>query len=78
MVRILCEKYRVIAGIPEQVTPSLLRHTSAVWQLVDGADPEVLKIQLGHDRDDVMIHYIDRARQLGENELRGWQQGALF
>ncbi len=78
MVRILCEKYRMLAGIPEQVTPSLLRHTSAVWQLVDGVDPEVLKIQLGHDRDDVMIHYIDRARQLGENELRGWQQGALF
>jgi site-specific recombinase XerD len=78
MVRILCEKYRVLAGIPEQVTPSLLRHTSAVWQLVDGADPEVLKIQLGHDRDDVMIHYIDRARQLGENELRGWRQEALF
>lgn len=78
MVRLLCEKYRTIAGIPEQVTPSLLRHTSAVWQLVDGADPETLKIQLGHDRDDVMIHYIDRARQLGENELRGWQQETLF
>lgn len=78
MVRILCEKYRTLAGIPEPVTPSLLRHTSAVWQLVDGADPEVLKIQLGHDRDDVMIHYIDRARQLGENELRGWRQEQLF
>lgn len=78
MVRILCEKYRAIAGIPEQVTPSLLRHTSAVWQLVDGVDPEVLKIQLGHDRDDVMIHYIDRARQLQENELRSWRQESLF
>jgi len=78
MVRLLCEKYRMIAGIPEQVTPSLLRHTSAVWQLVDGADPEVLKIQLGHDRDDVMLHYIDRARTLQENELRSWQQESLF
>lgn len=78
MVRLLCEKYRVIAGIPEQVTPSLLRHTSAVWQLVDGADPEVLKIQLGHDRDDVMLHYIDRARLLSENEQRSWHQGSLF
>ncbi len=78
MVRILCEKYRTLAGIPEQVTPSLLRHTAAVWQLVDGADPEVLKIQLGHDRDDVMIHYIDRARQLSDNEVRGWQQEQLF
>ncbi|MDP9311515.1 MAG: tyrosine-type recombinase/integrase [Chloroflexota bacterium] len=78
MVRILCEKYRTLAGIPEQVTPSLLRHTSAVWQLVDGADPEILKIQLGHDRDDVMIHYIDRARQLSDNEVRGWQQEQLF
>lgn len=78
MVRLLCEKYRTIAGIPDQVTPSLLRHTSAVWQLVDGVDPEVLKIQLGHDRDDVMVHYIDRARLLKENELRGWQQESLL
>jgi site-specific recombinase XerD len=78
MVRVLCEKYRKLAGIPIQVTPSLLRHTSAVWQLVDGADPEVLKIQLGHDRDDVMFHYVERARQLKENELRGWQQESLF
>ena len=78
MVRIICEKYRVFAGIPDQVTPSLLRHTSAVWQLVDGADPEVLKIQLGHDRDDVMLHYIDRARQLGANEQRSWQQETLL
>lgn len=78
MVRILCEKYRIIAGVPEPVTPSLLRHTSAVWQLVDGADPETLKIQLGHDRDDVLLHYIDRARQLSENELRVWQQESLF
>lgn len=78
MVRVLCEKYREIAGIPDQVTPSLLRHTSAVWQLVDGADPETLKIQFGHDRDDVMLQYIDRARQLRENEMRTWQQGRLF
>ncbi|HEX6289919.1 MAG TPA: tyrosine-type recombinase/integrase [Herpetosiphonaceae bacterium] len=78
MVRLLCEKYRTLAGIPEQVTPSLLRHTSAVWQLVDGADPDVLKIQLGHDRDDVMLHYIDRARLLKENELRSWQQESLL
>ncbi|HEY0739492.1 MAG TPA: tyrosine-type recombinase/integrase [Herpetosiphonaceae bacterium] len=78
MVRLLCEKYRMIAGIPDQVTPSLLRHTSAVWQLVDGVDPEVLKIQLGHDRDDVMLHYIDRARLLKENELRSWQQESLL
>lgn len=78
MVRLLCEKYRTLAGIPEPVTPSLLRHTSAVWQLVDGVDPEVLKIQLGHDRDDVMIHYIDRARLLSDNELRGWHQERLF
>lgn len=78
MVRLLCEKYRTIAGIPDQVTPSLLRHTSAVWQLVDGVDPEVLKIQLGHDRDDVMLHYIDRARLLKENELRSWQQESLL
>ncbi len=78
MVRVLCEKYRMLAGIPEQVTPSLLRHTSAVWQLVDGADPDVLKIQLGHDRDDVMIHYIARARQLGENEQRSWQQESFL
>ena len=64
MVRILCEKYRERAGIPEQVTPSLLRHTSAVWQLVDGADPEQLKLQFGHEREDVMVHYISRASQL--------------
>ena len=78
MVRLLCEKYRMIAGIPEQVTPSLLRHTSAVWQLVEGVDPDVLKIQLGHDRDDVMIHYLDRARLLKENDLRGWRQESLL
>jgi site-specific recombinase XerD len=78
MVRILCEKYRTMAGIPRQVTPSLLRHTCAVWLLVDGADPEHLKIQLGHDRDDVMLRYIDRARMLQESELRSWQQGTLF
>jgi integrase/recombinase XerD len=78
MVRVLCEKYRELAGIPIQVTPSLLRHTSAVWQLVDGSDPEVLKIQLGHDRDDVMLHYVERARQLRENEARSWHQESLF
>ena len=78
MVRLLCEKYRAQAGIPEQVTPSLLRHTSAVWQLVDGADPEQLKLQLGHEREDVMVHYISRAKQLSENELRGYYQQTLF
>lgn len=78
MVRILCEKYRTMAGIPRQVTPSLLRHTCAVWKLVDGADPEHLKIQLGHDRDDVMLRYVDRARILQETELRSWSQGSLF
>lgn len=78
MVRLLCEKYRVLAGIPDQVTPSLLRHTCAVWQLVDGADPELLKIQLGHDRDDVMVHYLERSRQLETNERRSWQQESLL
>ena len=78
MVRLLCEKYRQRAGIPEQVTPSLLRHTSAVWQLVDGADPEQLKLQLGHEREDVMVHYVSRASQLRENELRGWRQQSLL
>jgi site-specific recombinase XerD len=78
MVRLLCEKYREQAGIPEQVRPSLLRHTSAVWQLVDGADPEQLKLQLGHEREDVMVHYVSRASQLRENELRSWRQQSLF
>lgn len=78
MVRIICEKYRKLAGILEPVTPSLLRHTSAVWQLVDGAEPEQLKLQLGHERDDVMIHYITRARQLQEHEIRRLSQGSLF
>ncbi len=78
MVRLLCEKYRKLAVIPEQVTPSLLRHTSAVWQLVDGADPEQLKVQLGHEREDVMVHYITRASQLRENDLRAWSQQSLF
>ncbi len=78
MVRLVCEKYRKLAGIPQQVTPSLLRHTSAVWQLVDGADPDQLKLQLGHEREDVMVHYINRSRQLQENDLRAWQQESLF
>jgi site-specific recombinase XerD len=78
MVRILCEKYRERAGIPEQVTPSLLRHTSAVWQLVDGADPEQLKLQLGHEREDVMVHYVSRASQLRAHERGGWQQESLL
>ncbi len=78
MVRILCEKYRERAGIPEQVTPSLLRHTCAVWQLVEGVDPEQLKLQLGHEREDVMVHYINRASQLRAHELRGWQQESLL
>jgi site-specific recombinase XerD len=78
MVRLLCEKYRALAGIPEQVTPSLLRHTSAVWQLVDGADPEELKLQLGHEREDVMVHYINRARLLRANEPENWHQSSLL
>lgn len=78
MVRILCEKYRERAGIPEQVTPSLLRHTSAVWQLVDGADPDQLKLQFGHEREDVMVHYVSRASQLKDHEARGWQQETLL
>jgi site-specific recombinase XerD len=78
MVRVLCEKYRERAGIPIEVKPSLLRHTSAVWQLVDGADPEILRTQLGHDRDDVMVRYIERAHQLADNEARSWQQTQLL
>lgn len=78
MVRVLCEKYRQRAGIPIEVRPSLLRHTSAVWQLVDGADPERLRSQLGHDRDDVMVRYIERAAQLADNEARSWQQERLL
>jgi site-specific recombinase XerD len=78
MVRLLCEKYRKLAGIPQQVTPSLLRHTSAVWQLVDGVDPDQLKLQFGHEREDVLVHYINRARQLRENDLRAWQQQSLL
>lgn len=78
MVRVLCEKYRQRAGIPIEVKPSLLRHTSAVWQLVDGVDPETLRIQFGHDRDDVLVRYIERAGQLAENEARAWQQERLL
>ena len=78
MVRLLCEKYRSLAGIPEQVTPSLLRHTAAVWQLVDGVDPEQLKLRFGHEREDVLVHYISRASQLREHDLRGWQQTSLL
>ncbi len=78
MVRVLCEKYRQRAGIPIEVKPSLLRHTAAVWQLVDGADPETLRIQFGHDRDDVLVRYIERAGQLAENEARSWQQERLL
>jgi integrase/recombinase XerD len=78
MVRLVCEKYRHAAGILEQVTPSLLRHTSAVWKLVDGADPDQLKLQFGHEREDVMVHYVSRARQLRENDLLQMTQGTLF
>src|SRR3954447_11786580 len=78
MVRLLCEKYRMLAGILEPVTPSLLRHTCAIWQLVDGADPEQLKLQLGHEREDVMVHYITRASQLRENDARRMRQQSLF
>lgn len=78
MVRLVCEKYRKLAGIPQQVTPSLLRHTSAVWQLVDGIDPDQLKLQFGHEREDVLVHYVNRARQLRENDLRAWQQSSLL
>lgn len=78
MVRVLCEKYRQRAGIPIEIKPSLLRHTCAVWQLVEGADPQMLRIQLGHDRDDVMVRYIERAQQLAENEARSWQQERLL
>ncbi len=78
MVRLVCEKYRQLAGILEPVTPSLLRHTSAIWKLVDGADPDQLKLQFGHEREDVMVHYVSRARQLRENDLRQMSQGTLF
>ncbi len=78
MVRLLCEKYRHLAGILEPVTPSLLRHTSAVWQLVDGVDPDQLKLRLGHEREDVMVHYVSRASQLVENDIRRWRQDSLF
>ena len=78
MVRLVCEKYRRLAGILEPVTPSLLRHTSAIWKLVDGADPDQLKLQFGHEREDVMVHYVSRARQLRENDLHQMTQGTLF
>lgn len=78
MIRILCEKYRELAGIPREITPSLLRHTCAVWQLVDGAEPEHIKLRFGHEREDVLVHYLHRARQLQEVEAKNWKQATLL
>jgi len=74
------EGYAAIAGIRKAVRPSLLRHTFAVLALVRGEDYEAVKLtpstspsscsggtsgrRLGHEIDDVMQQYVQRAHQL--------------
>jgi len=63
-VRLLAKKYAVAAGIRKTVRPSILRHTFAVLSLARGVDYETVKLILGHEIDDVMQLYVQRARQL--------------
>lgn len=63
-VRLVVKKYAAIAGIRKAVRPSLLRHTFAVLALVRGEDYEAVKLTLGHEIDDVMQQYVQRAHQL--------------
>ena len=63
-VRLVVKKYAAIAGIRKAVRPSVLRHTFAVLALVRGEDYEAVKLILGHEIDDVMQQYVQRAHQL--------------
>lgn len=63
-VRLLVKKYAEAAGIRKAVRPSLLRHTFGVLALVRGEDYETVKLTLGHEIDDVMQQYVQRAHQL--------------
>jgi integrase/recombinase XerD len=63
-VRLMVKKYAAAAGIRKAVRPSILRHTFAVLALVRGEDYETVKLTLGHEIDDVMQQYVQRAHQL--------------
>lgn len=63
-VRLVVKKYAAAAGIRKTVRPSILRHTFAVLALVRGEDYEAVKLTLGHEIDDVMQQYVQRAHQL--------------
>lgn len=63
-IRLLVKKYAAAAGIRKTVRPSLLRHTFGVLSLLRGEDYETVKMTLGHEIDDVMQQYVQRAHQL--------------
>jgi len=71
-VRLLVKKYADMAGIRKPVRPSILRHTFAVLALMRGVDYETVRLNLGHEIDDVMQLYARRARH-----LQGLRQIAL-
>lgn len=57
-------RYAKAAGLHKHVTPSLLRHTCAVLRLAAGERYADVKRIMGHELDDIMVQYVERARNL--------------
>lgn len=59
--------YRIVARIAGQVgvraSPHLLRHTFATNYLLNGADPESLRLMLGHETLDMSMRYVHLAQK---------------
>ena len=57
-------RYAKAAGLRKHVTPSILRHTCAVLRLAAGERYADVKHIMGHELDDIMVQYVERARNL--------------
>jgi site-specific recombinase XerD len=63
-IRKLVLRYARQAGLHKHVNPSVLRHTCAVLRLAAGERYADVKRIMGHELDDIMVQYVERARNL--------------
>ena len=74
-VQYAVRRYALVAGIPEEVHPHLLRHSFATHLLDGGADIRIVQDLLGHTSANTTQIYthVSRARQAEVTE-KAWQE----